>query len=97
MLKEELLSIQNALNEMQKHIKGLNRGYVAELLQGCRRNLKAAAEQAEALENNLAVVSVEVGAEDMEIRLPFAGNLTVSAKDIKIAGVLPGRMFKEVV
>ena len=94
MLREELMSIHAALGiveslsgceEMKKYV-GL-----------CRHNLEAAAEQAEALESNLAVVSVDVSAEDVEIRLPFAGNLTVSAKDIKIAGVLPGRMFKEVV
>ena len=91
MLKEELMSIHAALGimenlsegeEMKKHV-GL-----------CRHNLEAAAEQAEALESNLAVVSVDLSAEETEIKLDFH---TVSAKGIKIAGVLPERIFKEVV
>lgn len=91
MLREELMSIHAALGiveklsegeEMKKHV-GL-----------CRRNLEAAAEQAEALESNLAVMSVDLSAEETEIKLDF---LTVSAKGIKIAGVLPERIFKEVV
>ena len=91
MLKEELMSIHAALGivenlsedeEMKKHVRL------------CRHNLEAAAEQAEALESNLAVVSVDLSAEETEIKLDF---LTVSAKGIKIAGVLPERIFKEVV
>ena len=50
MLKDELMSIFAALGEVQGHIKDAG---VAELVRGCRRNLKAAAEQAEELEQRL--------------------------------------------
>ena len=91
MLKEELMSIHAALGIMEN----LSEGEEMKKLVGlCRLNLEAAAEQAEALESNLAVVSVDLSAEETEIKLDF---LTVSAKGIKIAGVLPERIFKEVV
>ena len=96
MLKEELMSIHAALGIVENLSEGeeMKIWHVAELVRGCRRNLEAAAEQAEALESNLAVVSVDLSAEETEIKLNF---LTVSAKGIKIAGVLPERIFKEVV
>lgn len=50
MLKDELMSIFVSLGEVQGHIKDAG---VAELVRGCRRNLKAAAEQAEELEQRL--------------------------------------------
>ena len=53
------MSIFAALGEVQGHI---NDAGVAELVRGCRRNLKAAAEQAEELERHLVPVeAVEVG------------------------------------
>lgn len=56
MLKENLLSILAALGEVQGNAKDEEQ---AALVRGCRDNLRAAAEQAEALENNLHVVSVD--------------------------------------
>ena len=54
MLKEDLLSILAALGEVQGNAKDEEQ---AALVRGCRDNLRAAAEQAEALENNLHVVA----------------------------------------
>ena len=48
MLKENLLSILAALGEVQGNAKDEEQ---AALVRGCRDNLRAAAEQAEALEN----------------------------------------------
>ena len=50
MLKENLLSILAALGKVQVNAKDEEQ---AALVRGCRDNLRAAAEQAEALENNL--------------------------------------------
>lgn len=50
MLKDELMSIFTSLGKVQGHIRDEG---VAELVRGCRRNLKAAAEQAEELERHL--------------------------------------------
>lgn len=91
MLKEELMSIHAALGIVENLSEGEEMKKYVGL---CRHNLEAAAEQVEALESNLAVVSVDLSAEETEIKLDF---LTVSAKGIKIAGVLPERIFKEVV
>lgn len=92
MLKDELTSIQAALGEVQGHIRDED---VAELVRGCRRNLKAAAEQAEALENNLHVVSVDWSTEEAEIAVP-AMKLRLVARDIKVSGVFPARAIREV-
>ena len=62
MLKENLLSILAALGEVQENAKNEEQE-----LRGCRDNLMAAAEQAEALENNLHVVSVDWTTEEAEI------------------------------
>lgn len=92
MLKDELTSIQAALGEVQGHIRDED---VAELVRGCRRNLEAAAEQAEALENNLHVVSVDWTAEEAEIALP-AMNLRLVARGISASGVFPAKAIREV-
>lgn len=52
MLKEELLSILAALGEVLGHVQNEEQ---AALLRVCRRNLLAAAKQAEILENTLSV------------------------------------------
>ena len=93
MLKENLLSILAALGEVQGHAKNEEQ---AALVRGCRDNLRAAAEQAEALENNLHVVSVEWTAEEAEIAAP-AMNLRLVARGIKVSGEFPARAIREVV
>ena len=55
----------------------------------------AAAEQAEALENNLHVVSVEWTAEEAEIAAP-AMNLRLVARGISASGVFPASSIREV-
>lgn len=81
MLKENLLSILAALGEVQGNAKNEEQ---AALVRGCRDNLRAAAEQAEALENNLTVVSVDWTAEEAEIAVP-AMNLRLVARGIKVS------------
>lgn len=93
MLKENLLSILAALGEVQGHTKDED---VAELVRGCRRNLEAAAEQADALESNLDVVSVDLSAGEAEIALP-APRLRLIAREIKLSGVFPAEAIKGVV
>lgn len=91
MLKENLLSILAALEEVQGNAKDEEQ---AALVRGCRDNLRAAAEQAEALENNLHVVSVDWSAEEAEIAVP-ARNLRLVARGIKLSGVFPARAIRE--
>ena len=91
MLKENLLSILAALGEGQGNAKDEEQ---AALVRGCRDNLRAAAEQAEALENNLHVVSVDWSAEEAEIAVP-ARNLRLVARGIKLSGVFPARAIRE--
>lgn len=92
MLKEKLLSILAALGEVQGHTKNED---VAELVRGCRRNLEAAAEQADALESNLPVVSVDLSAGEAEIALPRP-ELRITAREIKLECVFPARAIREV-
>ena len=91
MLKENLLSILAALGEVQGNAKNEEQ---AALVRGCRDNLRAAAEQAEALENNLHV-SVEWTAEEAEIAAP-AMNLRLVARGISASGVFPASSIREV-
>lgn len=91
MLKENLLSILAALGEVQGNAKDEEQ---AALVRGCRDNLRAAAEQAEALENNLHVVSVDWSAEEAEIAVP-ARNLRLVARGIKLSGVFPATAIRE--
>lgn len=93
MLKENLLSILAALGEVQGNAKDEEQ---AALVRGCRDNLRAAAEQAEALENNLHVVSVYWSAEEAEIAVP-AKNLRLVARGISASGVFPASAVREVV
>ena len=92
MLKDELKSIQAALGEVQGHIQDEE---MVKLVRGCRRNLAAAADQAEALENNLDVVSVDWGTDEAEIAVPKLG-LRLVARNIKVSGILPARAIREV-
>lgn len=92
MLKENLLSILAALGEVQGNTKNEEQ---AALVRGCRDNLRAAAEQAEALENNLAVVSVDWATEEAELAVP-ALELRLIARGIKVSGVFPARAIREV-
>ena len=92
MLKENLLSILAALGEVQGNAKDEEQ---AALVRGCRDNLRAAAEQAEALENNLHVVSVEWTAEEAEIAAP-ARNLRLAARGISASDVVPASSIREV-
>ena len=91
MLKENLMSILAALGEVQGNAKDEEQ---AALVRGCRDNLRAAAEQAEALENNLNVVSVDWATEEAEIAVP-AMNLRLVARGISVPGTRPteGRVF----
>ena len=79
MLKENLLSILAALGEVQGNAKDEEQ---AALVRGCRDNLRAAAEQAEALE-------------EAEIAAP-AMNLRLVARGISASGVFPARSIREV-
>ena len=81
MLKENLLSILSALGEVQENAKNEEQ---AALVRGCCDNLMAAAEQAEALENNLHVVRVDWTTEEAEIAVP-AMNLRLVARGIKVS------------
>lgn len=92
MLKENLLSILAALGEVQENAKNEEQ---AALVRGCCDNLRAAAEQAEALENNLHVVSVDWTTEEAEIAVP-AMNLRLVARGIKVSGEFPARAIREV-
>lgn len=92
MLKENLLSILAALGEVQGNTKNEEQ---AALVRGCRDNLRAAAEQAEALETNLAVVSVDWATEEAELSVP-ALELRLIARGIKVSGVFPARALREV-
>lgn len=91
MLKENLLSILAALGEVQGKAKDEEQ---AALVRGCRDNLRAAAEQAEALENNL-LVSVDWTTEEAEIAVP-AMELRLVARGIRVSGVFPARAIREV-
>ena len=91
MLKENLLSILAALGKVQGNAKDEEQ---AALVRGCRRNLEAAAEQAEALENNLHVVSVDWTTEEAEIAVP-AMNLRLVARGIKVSGEFPATAIRE--
>lgn len=91
MLKEKLLSILAALGEVQGNAKDDEQ---AALVRGCRDNLRAAAEQAEALENNLNVVSVDWTTEEAEIAVP-AMNLRLVARGISVSSVFPARAIRE--
>lgn len=93
MLKENLLSILAALGEVQGNAKDEEQ---AALVRGCRDNLRAAAEQAEALENNLHVVSVYWSAEEAEIAVP-SKSLRLVARGISVSGVFPASAVREVV
>lgn len=93
MLKENLLSILAALGEVQGKTKDKEQ---AALVRSCRDNLRAAAEQAEALENNLHVVSVDWTTEEAEIAVP-AMNLLLVARGIKVSGEFPAKAIREVV
>ena len=79
MLKEDLLSILAALEEVQ----------------GNAKDEEQAAEQAEALENNLHVVSVDWSTEEAEIAVP-AMELRLVARGIRVSGVFPARAIREV-
>ena len=92
MLKENLLSILSALGEVQENAKNEEQ---AALVRGCCDNLMAAAEQAEALENNLHVVSVDWTTEEAEIAVP-AMNLRLVARGIKVSGEFPASSIREV-
>lgn len=92
MLKENLMSILAALGEVQGNTRNEEQ---AALVRGCRENLRAAAEQAEALENNLAVVSVDLTTEEAELAVP-ALELRLIARGIKVSGVFPARAIREV-
>ena len=92
MLKENLLSILAALGEVQENAKNEEQ---AALVRGCCDNLMAAAEQAEALENNLHVVSVDWTTEEAEIAVP-AMKLRLVARGIKVSGEFPASSIREV-
>lgn len=91
MLKQEIMSVHAALGGVLGKLDPDG----ADLVRQCRRNLDAAAEQAEALESNLDVVSVDVSAGEAEIALP-APRLRLIAREIKLSGVLPARAIREV-
>ena len=92
MLKENLLSILAALGEVQGNAKDEEQ---AALIRGCRDNLRAAVEQADALERNLAVVNVDWSMEEAELAVPTL-ELRLTARDIKVSGVCPARAIREV-
>mgnify|MGYP001780459182 CR=1 FL=1 len=52
-------------------------------------------EQAEVLETNLHVVSVDLTTKEAEIVIP-ALELRLTARDIKVSGVFPARAIREV-
>lgn len=82
MLSEELKSIRAVLGELLNKVDQEN----AKVLRQCRRNLEAVEEQADNLEKNL--VCLDWTTDAVEISLP-CHQITISAKDIKISGVLP--------
>ena len=92
MLKENLLSILAALGEVQGKAKDEE---LAALVRGCRNNLRAAAEQADAMESNLTVVSVDCVMDEAEIEVPTM-ELRLVARGIKIQGVMPTETLGEV-
>lgn len=92
MLKENLMSILAALGEVQGNTKDEEQ---AALVRGCRDNLRAAVEQAEALETSLNVASMDMTAEEAEIAAP-ALELRLVARGVRVSGVFPARAIREV-
>ena len=92
MLKEELMSIHVALGIVENLSEGEEMKKYVRL---CRHNLEAAAGQADALESNLGVVSVDVSAGEAEIALPMP-ELRITAREIKLECVFPARAIREV-
>lgn len=90
MLSEELKSIRAALGELLGRVDQDN----AEVIRNCRRNLEAAEEQADNIEKNL--VCLDWTTEKVEISLPRP-QITISAREIKISGVLPAREIRRVI
>lgn len=91
MLKQEIMSVHAALGGVLGKVDPDG----AELVLQCRRNLVAAAEQADALESNLPVVSVDLSAGEAEIALPRP-ELRITAREIKLECVFPARAIREV-
>lgn len=87
MLSEELKSIRAALGGLLDKVDQNN----AEVIRQCRRNLEAAEEQADNIEKNL--VCLDWTTEGVEISLPHP-QITISAREIKISGVLPARELR---
>lgn len=92
MLKEELMSIHAMLGELRERTTNKTDARVLSL---CRSNLEAAAEQAEAMENNLSVVNVYWNADEVEISMPCP-ELHLTAKGIRMSSTIPSRTLQEV-
>lgn len=91
MLKQEIMSVHAALGGVLGKLDQDG----AEFVLQCRRNLVAAAEQADALESNLPVVSVDLSAGEAELALPRP-ELRITAREIKLECVFPARAIREV-
>ena len=92
MLKEELMSIHAMLSKLQERTTNETDASVLRL---CRSNLEAAAEQAEAMENNLSVVNMYWNADEVEISFPCP-KMHLTAKGIRMSSVFPSRALQEV-
>ena len=90
MLKHEIMSVHAALGCVMGKLDPDG----AELVRQCRRNLDAA-EQADALESNLPVVSVDLSAGEAEIALPRP-ELRITAREIKLECVFPAKGIRGV-
>lgn len=90
MLSEELKSIRVALGELLGKVGQED----AEMLRQCRRNLEAAEEQADNIEKNL--VCLNGTTEEVEITLPYP-QITISAREIKLSGILPAKKIREAI
>lgn len=87
MLSEELKSIRETLTDILGKVDPENAGR----LRQCRRNLEAVEEQAANLEKHL--VLVDLSTEEVTINLPHP-QIAITAKEIKVSGVLPGREIR---
>lgn len=90
MLKQEIMSVHAALGGVLGKLDPDG----ADLVRQCRRNLDAAAEQADALESNLGIVSVDLNAREAEIALPVRG-LMLTVREVKLECVLSAKAIRE--
>ena len=87
MLSEELKSIRETLTDILGKVNPENAGR----LRQCCRNLGAVEEEAANLEKHL--VLVDLSTEEVTINLP-PPQIVITAKEIKVSGVLPGREIR---